>query len=82
MAARIPDIGGAPEAIAIPKANGKATKATLMEAGRSSFQWFLMAFSPSEGGISVIGWIKLTWKIRIIYWKSIFYLLNLLTTVS
>ena len=37
-AARIPDIGGAPDAIAIPRASGKATIDTLNAAERSFFQ--------------------------------------------
>ncbi len=44
-----PDIGVTPEATAIPKARGKATKATLTAAVRSLLQFSLSPFIPVEG---------------------------------
>ena len=41
IAAIKPDMGGLPEAMAIPNANGKATRDTLIAASKSCFQYFL-----------------------------------------
>ena len=46
-----PDIGGAPDATAIPKPKGMATKETLIAAKKSERQFSFRPFHPTDGAV-------------------------------
>ena len=60
MADNIPDIGGTPDAMAIPNARGNATKDTLTAARRSLCQFSINPFMPFFGIISTNRFLKLS----------------------